>query len=194
VNPAIRNLDVLKGCQGVLWAGLYATLILAAGCNRGPSATQAATSTGDWHEFQGTWTATGTRNTMHLLADRRAGVSSFNGSLVLAGQSRPAVGFRVDVVVFSDSLTGLIGRAVWTDEHKDQVFSALRGEGDANNNKIVGTFLGGTGRYAGATGSYEFSWRFLVENEDGSVQGQSIGLQGRVRLGSPQPAPEASGV
>jgi hypothetical protein len=79
----------------------------------------------------------------------------------------------------------MIGRAVWTDEHGDQAFSDLRGEGSATNNKIVGTFLGGTGRYSGATGTYEFSWRFIIENEDGTVQGQSMGLAGRIRVDSP---------
>jgi hypothetical protein len=48
----------------------------------------------------------------------------------------------------------------------------------------MGTFVGGTGRYASVAGNYEFSWRFLLENEDGSVQGQSMGLKGRVRVNS----------
>jgi hypothetical protein len=74
------------------------------------------------------------------------------------------------------------GRAVWTDERGDQAYSELRGEGNATGNQIVGTFIGGTGRYAGATGTYEFSWRFLLEGEDGTVQGQSVGLKGRVRF------------
>lgn len=86
--------------------------------------------------------------------------------------------------MFNDSATGMVGRANWTDEHGDQVFSELRGEGTATNNKITGTFIGGTGRYSGVTGGYEFSWRFLLENEDGTVQGQSMGLLGRVRIDS----------
>jgi hypothetical protein len=98
--------------------------------------------------------------------------------------------------VFSDTVTGLVGRAVWTDEHGDCAYSELRGEGSASNNKIIGTFLGGTGRYSGATGSYEFSWHFVLENEDGAVQGQSLGLKGRVRIdkqqeGSAESAPRS---
>ncbi len=121
---------------------------------------------------------------MRLQGDRRASIASFDGSLLLAGTSRPGVGFRSDAIVFSDTSSGLIGRAVWTDEHGDQIFSDLRGEGTASKNKIVGTFVGGTGRYEGATGGYEFSWRFLIENDDGNVQGQSVGLTGRVQVGS----------
>ena len=163
----------------LLISGLFA-VVVGAGCHKN-SAIQPMTMS-DWHEFQGTWTATGTRNVMHLLGERHAAISNFDGSLVLAGASRPAIGFRVDAITFNDSVTGMVGRAVWTDEHGDQAFSALRGEGTANNNKIVGTFIGGTGRYAGATGTYEFSWRFVTETEDGTVQGQSIGLKGRVRV------------
>lgn len=174
--------SILKHNLCLLLAITGAALVNA-GCE-GHSKPLLATTSSDWHEFQGTWTATGTRNVMHLLDDRRAGIADFDGSLVLEGASRPAVGFRVDAITFNDSTTGMVGRAVWTDEHGDQAFSALRGEGTANDNKIVGTFIGGTGRYAGATGTYEFSWRFVMEGEDGTVQGQSIGLHGRVRADS----------
>ena len=43
--------------------------------------------------------------------------------------------------------------------------------------------LGGTGRYAGASGVYEFSWKFVIESDDGSIQGSAVGLKGRVRFG-----------
>ena len=126
---------------------------------------------------------------MHL-GDRRASIANFEGSLLLVGRSRPAVGFRSEAIVLNDSVTGMVGRAVWTDDHGDQAFSELRGEGTATGNKIVGTFIGGTGRYSGATGTYEFSWRFLLETEDGTVQGQSIGLKGRVRVGTADTTPD----
>jgi hypothetical protein len=95
--------------------------------------------------------------------------------------------------VFNDSVTGLIGRAVWTSENGDEAYSELRGDGTATNNNIVGTFVGGSGRYAEVTGNYEFSWRFMLENEDGTVQGQSVGLKGRVRLSNQQAASAAGG-
>ncbi len=95
--------------------------------------------------------------------------------------------------MFNDSATGMVGRAVWTDERGDHVYSELRGDGIATSNRIVGTFLGGSGRYAGATGTYEFSWRFVLENEDGSVQGQSSDLKGRARIGATHAAPATGG-
>ncbi len=155
-------------------------------CGRAPQVAKSASSGREWHEFEGTWTAVGSRTIMKLTGDRQAAVSTFNGSLVLAGPSRPAVGFRSEAIVFNDSVTGLIGRAVWTSENGDEAYSELRGEGTATNNKIVGTFVGGTGRYAEVTGNYEFSWRFMLENEDGTVQGQSVGLKGRVLVNNQQ--------
>jgi hypothetical protein len=161
-------------------------LFVASACNGAPQRSLSLPERGEWHEFEGTWTAAGSRCIMRLGNDRQASTANWSGSLLLAGPSRPAVGFRAEAIVLNDTVTGLIGRAVWTDEHGDQAYSDLRGQGTATNNKIVGTFLGGTGRYSGAEGTYEFSWRFVLENEDGNVQGQSSGFKGRVRIGSRQ--------
>jgi hypothetical protein len=66
------------------------------------------------------------------------------------------------------------GRCVWTDEHGDKVYSELKGEFVATGNHIVGTFLGGTGRYTGMTGEYSFQWKYIVESEDGTVSGRAV--------------------
>ena len=132
----------------------------------------------EWHEFQGTWTAVGSRHVIRLGTDRTASIVDFDGSLLLAGASRPAVGFRAEALVLNDSATGMVGRSVWTDDRGDQVFSELRGEITATGNRIVGTFIGGTGRYAGASGTYEFAWRFVLESEDGTGAGPIPWSQG----------------
>jgi len=170
----------------------FAALVVTA-CSRAPQRSISLPAGDEWLEFQGTWTTAGSRYVIGLGNDRQASIANFNGSLLLTGPSRPAIGFRAEAIVLNDSISGMVGRAVWTDERGDQAYSELRGSGTATSNKIVGTFLGGTGRYSGAAGEYDFSWRFVLENEDGSVQGQSIGLKGRVRVGSQHtpPHPEA---
>ena len=176
-----------------LWAITLAIALVAAACGSKAQKSEPPSSGSEWHEFQGTWTAAGSRYILAFGDDRRSAISHFTGSLVLSGSSRSEIGFRAEAIVFNDTTTGMVGRAVWTDERGQQIFSELRGEGTATNNKIVGTFDGGTGRYAGATGSYGVSWRFLLETEDGSVQGHSIGLNGRVRVGQPQKVPDIGG-
>lgn len=177
-SPRVRHLASILCCVGLI-------AVFATACSR-ENHVSAASSSDGWHEFQGTWTAAGSRHIMQMGGDRRASVSIVEGSLVLAGETRPSVGFRSEAIVFNDTATGMVGRAVWTDEKGEQVFSELHGEGTASNNKIVGTFSGGTGRYAGATGTYDFSWRFMLADEEGTIQGQSVGLKGRVRADKEQ--------
>ena len=174
------------------WVAL-AALMIATACGRTPQTTQAVSAGDGWHQFQGTWTAAGSRISIPLGNGRRASTAKFEGSLVLAGASRPAVGFRAETLVFNDTATGMVGRAVWTDDRGDQIFSEITGNGDSTGNHFVGKFLGGTGRYADASGDYEFAWRFVAENEDGNVQGQSMGLNGKIHVGAAQAAPDAGG-
>ena len=170
-----------NSCRAVVLAFALA----AAACGPVAEPPKSASAPDEWHEFEGSWNAAGTRHTIPLGADRRASIIDLTGTMLLAGANRPGVGFRAEVIALVDSATGLVGRSVWTDEHGDQVWSEIKGDGTAAQNHIAGTILGGTGRYAGATGDYEFSWQFVIEAEDGSIQGRAVGLKGRVRAGKP---------
>ena len=178
--------------SSVLTIALAGLLVMTA-CGRATHTSQDASADNEWHDFQGTWTAAGSRHRIPLGDGRGASTAKFEGSLMLAGPSRPAVGFRAEALVLNDTATGLVGRAVWTDDRGDQIFSELKGNGDSTGNKIIGKFVGGTGRYSGASGGYEFSWRFVLETEDGQVQGQSMGLNGTIHVGSAQAALDAGG-
>ena len=167
------------------WAFAAAMLLVPLGACAPVAEPPTGTAPGEWHEFGGTWNAAGSRHTISLGADRRASIVELRGTMLLSGSGRPGVGFQSEVIALSDSATGLVGRSVWTDEHGDQVFSELKGEGTAARNRLTGTIVGGTGRYAGASGSYEFSWQFVIEGDDGSIQGRAVGLKGRIRAGEP---------
>jgi len=165
---------------------IVGTLVLAlAACKPAAEAPMSTAAPGEWREFEGSWNAAGTRRTIPLGPERKSSIVDLRGTMLLAGRGRPGVGFRSEVIALSDSETGLLGRSVWTDERGEQVFSEVIGEGTAARNRIAGKILGGTGRYAGATGTYEFSWQFVIEAEDGSIQGRAVGLKGRFRLGQP---------
>lgn len=163
---------------------LFAVVLAATACGPATESPKPRAATGEWLEFEGSWSAAGRRRVMLLGADRRASLIDLSGTMLLVGADRPGAGFRSEVIALADSATGLQGRSVWTDEHGDQVFSELQGEGTQARNRITGTILGGTGQYEGATGSYEFSWQFVMEAEDGAIQGRAVDLKGRVRRGS----------
>jgi hypothetical protein len=155
----------------------------AIGCGEKPSRPEPPPTADGWHVFEGAWTATGTRHTLHLGGDHYASIVHVSGSMLLGGERNLGVGFRAEVIGFSDDAHGLVGRAVWTDERGEQVFSEIKGERVGTGNRITGTFTGGTGRYDGVAGDYEFQWQYVIEAEEGMIQGRAIGLKGRYRRG-----------
>ena len=167
---------------------LLALAFAVAACGPATQPPRPAAAAGEWLEFEGSWNGAGSRHTISLGEERVGSIVDLRGTMLLAGPDRPGVGFHSEVIGLVDSATGFQGRSVWTDEHGDQVFSELQGEGTAAKNRVTGTILSGTGRYAGATGSYEFSWQWVMDGEDGSVQGRAVDLKGRVR-----PGPAAGG-
>lgn len=163
------------------WPILTALLLIAA-C--GPSADSArAPLSSEWHEFGGTWTAAGTRRTLRLGEDERAAVFELTGTVLLTGAQRPSVGFRAQAIGFTDTRSGMQGRCVWTDERGQVIYSELKGEFLGTGKHIVGTFIGGTGRYAGVSGDYTFQWQYVIDAEDGAVSGRAVDFKGRARLG-----------
>lgn len=168
------------------WYAIVGSLMVAvAACGPVDEPTRKPVSSGEWLEFEGSWSGAGSRRSIPLGSERRGSIIDLRGTMLLAGPGRPGVGFRAELIALVDSQTGLVGRGVWTDERGEQVYSELQGDGTAARNRIVGTILGGTGRYAGATGSYEFSWQSVIEVEDGAIQGRATGFRGRVRPGDP---------
>src|SRR3954468_24424346 len=157
---------------------LLGLALVAMACGRADSPQP---DTGGPLEFSGSWNSLGSRHSIALGAERVGSIVNLKGTMLLRGAGRPGVGFQAEVIGLTDSATGFQGRSVWTDEHGDQVYSELQGEGTAATNHIAGTILSGTGRYAGISGTYEFSWQRVTEGEDGAVQGRAIDLQGRVR-------------
>ena len=176
------------------WLTLFALLpLVAPACDQSNNPTTQSSTAGHWREFEGTWTAAGTRRTLNLGADQRAATFDLTGSLLLTGKDRPAVGFKAEAIGFSDTRSGMQGRCVWTDERGEMVFSELKGETVGSGNHIEGTFVGGTGRYAGVTGTYTFQWKYVIDTEDGAVSGRVVDLKGRARLQQPTTAPAAGG-
>ena len=166
-------------------------LLFGAACGHPAGPASGTPPASEWHTFEGSWSASGSRQTISLGTSHRASIFDLTGSLVLTGERGLGVGFRANAIGFTDSVTGMQGRSVWTDEHGDKVYSELKGEVVGTGNRITGTFLGGTGRFAGITGEYSFQWEYVVESDDGTLSGRSVDLKGRVRLNEPAVVPAA---
>ncbi len=118
---------------------ILALAFAAIGCGPANDSPTLAATSGDWREFEGSWNAAGARKTIcarrgSARLDRRAA----RARCCSTGAGRPGVGFHSEVIGLTDSATGFVGRSVWTDEHGDQVYSELQGEGTAAKNHISG--------------------------------------------------------
>ncbi len=80
-----------------------------AACGPSPAPSNNPPAADGWYEFQGSWNAAGSRHTISLGGDRKAGIIDLMGSMLLAGPSRPGVGFRAEAIALGDSATG-VGR------------------------------------------------------------------------------------
>jgi len=144
------------------------------------AAGQVATSP-EWRTFEGSWSVSGRRHTVPVESGAEAAVVEVSGAVVLTKAEGLSRGFRGEAIGFDDGQGVSLGRAVWTDEHGDRLFSRLKGEPLETGRRIAGTITGGTGRYAGLEGEYSLTWQYVFSAEDGAIQGRAVRLEGRVR-------------
>ncbi len=171
--------------RGPLAAATHAAVLAAAACSERAKDQVAAAPPGAWRSFEGTWSAAGERRAIEIGPDARASILDLSGSVLLTGERGLGAGFQSRALAYSDGTASSVGRAVWTDERGDKLFSELRGAPVATGREIVGTFTGGTGRWTGITGEYRFEWKYVVDADEGRVSGRVVGLRGRARIDAP---------
>jgi hypothetical protein len=130
--------------------------------------------------FDGSWSASGLRQTIPTESGQLAAIARVSGAVVLSKGSGIAAGFAAEAIAFDDGSSAMTGRAVWTDGSGDRIFSTLRGGPLQAKRRIAGTITGGTGRWTGVTGEYELSWQYVVSADGGEIQGRSVDLRGRL--------------
>jgi hypothetical protein len=139
----------------------------------------------EWRTFVASWNAIGHRHVIPSESGRPAAIIQLAGSVVLTtGSAGLSSAFHGEAIAFDDAAQVSAGRAVWTDSRGNRIFSVLKGEPMAKERRIFGTITGGTGPYAGITGDYQLTWQYVVETDDGALQGRGVDLNGRFRLGS----------
>jgi hypothetical protein len=140
-----------------------------------------------WRAFAGSWSASGRLQPLPTERPQTAAIAQLSGALAIAAGDGLSRGFLAEAIAYDDGSGALTGRAVWTDERGDRIFSTLRGDTLAAKRHVTGAITGGTGRYAGVTGDYEFEWQYVIAGDDRTIQGRTVSLRGRVRSGgSPQ--------
>jgi len=136
-----------------------------------------------WRTFEGNWSASGRIQPLPTEHPQAAAIAQLSGALAITAGDGLSRGFRAEAIGYDDGGGVLTGRAVWTDERGHQIFSTFRGETLAAKRHVTGVITGGTGRYAGITGDYDFEWQYVIAGDDRAIQGRTVSLRGRVRSG-----------
>jgi hypothetical protein len=149
------------------------------------SAARAGQGGGAETAFEGAWSATGRRQTLPTEDGGTAAIVQLSGPVAVTAGEGLGRGFHGELIGFDDGRRMPAGRWVWTDQRGDRLFGEIAGDGMRTGHRFTGTITGGSGRYAGATGSFGFTWQYVVAAEDGVVQGRTTDLKGRFQRGRP---------
>jgi hypothetical protein len=168
----------------LLFAGLVGVLAAQSVAPVAPAlpAAQTPDQASSSQAFEATWSASGERQTLTLEAGHPAVTVQLSGAVTITSGAALGRGFRGEFIGFDDGAGVVTGRAVWTDEKGDRIFSVLTGEALTSDGRpLLATITGGTGRYAGVTGEYLFRWQSLIATDGNHVSGRAVDLRGRVR-------------
>ena len=160
------------------WRAACFTLALA-GLSHATPAEEPSDSS--WRSFAGTWSVAGRREALPVEGGGVASVIDVSGAIVLTNGEGLSRGFRGRAIGLDDGHGSSVGRCAWTDENGDRVFSRIEGESLKTGRRFVGKITGGTGRYAGLTGEYSFTWEYVVAGDEAAVNGRITDLAGRVQ-------------
>lgn len=167
--------------------GLAAALALAMPvCMAGSIQPPVTPDLDGWQTFGGRLTATGRGATVPMETGALATSVQLSGSLIITGDDHLRRGFHVEALGFEDMAGSGVGRAVWTDDAGDRVFSRIVGMPVVAGRSSSAVITGGTGRYAGITGSYTFTWQYVLSGEHGEVHARTTSLSGRFRREPPR--------
>jgi hypothetical protein len=176
-SPRVEERDAMR--TGLWGLGVVLAVALVGGPPASPGQPPAPPAA--WHAIEGSWNAAGHRRILPAEDGRTAGTVFLTGAVVLVSGGATSRGFQGEAIAYDDGTGEGVGRAVWTDERGDRIFSRLSLVALAAGRRVSATITGGTGRYAGVEGEYAFEWQYVVEGEAGAIQGHAVGLKGRLR-------------
>ncbi len=165
--------------RAALLASALAALSLPARAQQQPAAGEG------WRPFTATWTLSGQRYLLPTEGVRPASILHLSGPMTVMSGDALGRGYLVEIIGFDDGAT-LVGRTALTDEHGDRIYSTIKAAPSGGGRRGTATITGGSGRYAGAEGSYTFSWEYVVDAGDGEISIRAGNLEGRIRRVPPR--------
>ena len=139
---------------------------------------------GQTGNFTGSWIANGTRQILPF-GKRNIYTFKLSGHVNLKEAIGGELDFWSEVIGFSDSQTGTQARCVWRDLDDGKLFLVLKSDSMQSDALVFGKIVGGTGKFANATGELSFKWSsisFYREDARSTISGQAFDLKGNFQL------------
>lgn len=135
--------------------------------------------------FTGVWIANGTREVLPFGPNRNFYTFRLSGHVNLKEPIGGELDFWSEIIGISDSKTGTEARCVWRDLGGRKLFIELKTDHMKSKEQVMGTIVGGTGKFANATGTLNFKWSsisFYKDDNRSTVNGQTYDLTGNFQL------------
>jgi len=138
---------------------------------------------GNEGSFTGFWTVSGSVHVLERGDKVVATAGRLTGTVVGNTSQGTIPSFETDCVVFSDTRDKGIARCTWTGATGDQIYVDVTSDGPAGFGRARGEFVGGSGRFQGMTGGFQFEWNYsLGHGSDATLEGHTLEMSGRYRL------------
>jgi hypothetical protein len=129
--------------------------------------------------FSGEWTVLGREDTLDFVDSREVAISRHRGTINLKQTGGLPRTFFSNCLGFRDTKVSS-GRCEWVDANDDKLFIETKRQLMGADDLVRGDIVGGTGRYAGISGTIELRvWVYSAPNEEeGVIQAFTDSLQG----------------
>lgn len=147
--------------------------------------TSTVTATDSSQSFTGSWTATGTRETLTFGEDRETALMKLSGHVNLKSALGTEKDYWSTCIGLIDTKTGSAVRCVWKGLKGTKIFVALEADTIAEKSKVTGEVVGGTGPAKDIQGNLSFTWSSLTFHTNNNIKeigGFTTDIQGTYTL------------
>jgi hypothetical protein len=163
---------------------LIATLLLLSGAASTPVEAAGRAPLKQSGSFAAQWSIAGTQQGLEFGPARSLSIYEHSGTITVV-RSDGLVGNALSKCIgLGDTAKGDVSRCIWIDAAGEKIFSELTARTGAHSETGSGrgTFVGGTGRFEGITGSYEIDWVNVPSLDPEKIEGRSLKMEGAWKL------------
>ncbi len=159
----------------VLLAGV-AALVVAVGLVAGQAGADSGT-------FDSTWDIKGTARQVEFGPARLIRTARHTGTIAFRSGTGLVGTVMTSCVSLNDTGARDTGRCVWVTQEGAKLFSEISGKlpPGGESGEVVGTFVGGTGRFERVSGSYSLNWVARPNAEPDGFAAQTVRMSGSWR-------------